>query len=749
MKRLINLFYALALLVIVGPAVSSCVREQGPQVAKAVLGDVSQMKFAAKNPQPQLVTVYSDGPWHTKAPSWITVDPKEGDGVVAVTVTATENVDGGGMLEPRKDTVIISGNTLASRLIILVSQEGDAYRNAEHLALDKIAGLKDGQSFILDEATVAALSANGCIVSDGTSNVYITSASGVAVGDKVSVKGIKGTVNGVPAITETAEIKTLSSGSFVGPEAVDITEQLASFDGSSLRYVLISGIVANGNLAVVTPEATYAVKQVDSPDGLAFSTLNGHKAQVKGYTCGILGANMFGIIATELIDKGIDQVIYFEDDFEWVAPWATAAGAGDAIAANDPSTTAPNVFTSAACDGFLAEFAARGYGYYEGKQDLPWTDVTADNVPGKVLYLQSNYLKFGKSDWNSGITLPAISAIEGTDNVFLEFDWCWQVTGGYKPDLMTLTVEIVGNGICTESGDVLSVPIESEQIRVDGESKIEWQHAKVALNGIDKDTRIKIRPTNYDPYIENPARGQNRWYLDNIKVTPGEGSSGGGGGGEKSFGTTWSFDPEKTYEAGKDYEVNQSTGSWLLSDDGLGKLSVNRVSGVDASKISTFTTDETWGTKVYRLLSYSVYLDDYWMFEMNAPKHPAGKCNIKFCMSSSAAGPKVFVMEYSTDGENWTAFNTKKTEIVINKDGETPYEVTYTYILSPDYPAANECCEIDQTFDLPASIIEGPLYVRARVNDTIVNDRSKMLNGTTHGGTNRIGKFASLSFTAN
>ena len=158
MKRLINLFYALALLLVAGPVVSSCVpKEEGPQVAKAVLGDVSQMKFAARNPQPQLVTVYSDGPWHTKAPEWITVDPSTGDGVVSVTVTATENVDGGGLLEPRKDTVFISGNTLASRLIILVSQEGDAYRFAEHKTVSQIAALEDGKSFILDEATVTAL----------------------------------------------------------------------------------------------------------------------------------------------------------------------------------------------------------------------------------------------------------------------------------------------------------------------------------------------------------------------------------------------------------------------------------------------------------------------------------------------------------------------------------------------------------------------------------------------------------------
>ena len=749
MKRLLKYCKVLALIALAGALSASCVKEDGPKVAKAVLGDQSIMNFAARNPQAQTVTVYSDGPWHTKAPSWITVDPAEGDGVVVVTVSAAENTDAGGLLEPRKDTVIISGNTLASRLIILVNQEGDAYRNAEHLTVSQITGLKDGKSFILDEATVTAVSDGGFVLSDGEKFLYAKADGEVKVGDKVSLRGQKKTVNGIPAIPAAEGLSVLSSGAYTYPEPLVLNEVIATYAADAMELVKVNGVVSGGNLFVSADGVDYSLKQVDCPSALSLSKFNGHKVELTGYVFGIIGAKQFGIITTAVADKGLDQLIYFEDDFEWLEPWTTAAGAGDAVATNNPSTTAPNVFTSAACNGFLAEFTSRGYGYYEGKQDMPWTDVTADIIPGKVLYLQTNYLKFGKSDWNSGITLPAMSAIEGTDNVVLEFDWCWQVTGGFKPDLMTLTVEIVGNGTCAESNDALSAPIESEQSQVDTESKIEWQHARVALNGIDKDTRIKIRPTNYDPYIENPDRGQNRWYLDNIKVTPGEGGSGGGGGGEKSFGTTWSFDPDKSYEAGKDYEVNQSTGSWLLSDDGLGKLSVNRVSGADASKISTFTTDETWGTKVYRLLSYSVYLDDYWMFEMTAPKHPAGKCNVKFCMSSSAAGPKVFVMEYSTDGENWTAFNTKKTTMVVNKDGETPYEVTYTYIVSPDYPGANECCEIDETFNLPAANFEGTLFVRARVNDTIVNDRSKMLNGVSHGGTNRIGKFASLSFTAN
>ena len=149
----------------------SCRKESGENVAKAVLGDQSILTFTAKNPAAQTVTVYSDGPWHTTAPSWISVDPSTGDGVMTVTVTAQENADAGGLLEPRNDTLIFSGNTLASRLIILVNQEGDSYRNAEHLGLDKIAALADGKSFILDQAAVAAVTTAGYVLNDGTTNI--------------------------------------------------------------------------------------------------------------------------------------------------------------------------------------------------------------------------------------------------------------------------------------------------------------------------------------------------------------------------------------------------------------------------------------------------------------------------------------------------------------------------------------------------------------------------------------------------
>ena len=735
---------------------ASCNKEPQEKVAKAVLGDQSIMTFAAKNPAAQTVTVYSDGPWHTTAPDWISVDPNTGDGVVTVTVTAQENVDAGGMLEPRKDTLIISGKTLASRLLIFVSQEGDAYRNAQHLTLDKVAALADGKSFILDEATVAAVTSAGYVVNSGSTNVYVKDSNSPKIGDKVSIKGIKGSSNNLPAITTVDDFKVLSSGTFTYPEPRNITDEIATFKGDAMDYITVNGMVKGGNLIVTANDIEYSVKQLDCPADLSISKLNGNKVQLTGYCGGLLGANLFGILTTVLKDNGPavvprpDKLLYakwrftattmtayqdffggtsgkldtapgngglyvpsnvegngkieyyqvdkseidinnkasriiggtghpyvtgawpgdywlfsatdnyeypagtnlhikfmtrvsatgqrywmleyfdgndwqpaeeypistetesgtnarynfqeptsnivvecawklaapcrepmfrmrcvanaqandkgplanpnggtcrisdngddgedagpvfevtdapaggggggggtagvtvFEDDYEWLEPW-TASGVGDDVTANTVNTnTAPNVFTSTAVEGLLAEFISRGYGYVWGWKDQPWSDGDPDNGNKRTMYIQKNYLKFGKTSYSSGIILPVLSALTGPSDVELTFNWCSCMTGNAAPDMTSLNVVVAGGGTIESTGSETSEEIVSGQpIKEDGTTDLAWQNAAVTIKGATPATRITIRPANNDPDVTNSARHQNRWYLDNVKV---------------------------------------------------------------------------------------------------------------------------------------------------------------------------------------------------------------------------------------
>ena len=157
---------------------------------------------------------------------------------------------------------------------------------------------------------------------------------------------------------------------------------------------------------------------------------------------------------------------------------------------------------------FLQETAEKGYGFIWGGKELDWSTAEPTNGNGRTLYLQKNYFKFGKSDYSSGLILPAITSLKAATNVELTFDWCWCMTGSSKPDIMTLTVAVSG-GTDTE--------LSSEQPTAEDLTKLEWQHASVTINGVTSSTRITLRPTNSDPYKSN-TRGQNRWYLDNIKI---------------------------------------------------------------------------------------------------------------------------------------------------------------------------------------------------------------------------------------
>lgn len=206
--------------------------------------------------------------------------------------------------------------------------------------------------------------------------------------------------------------------------------------------------------------------------------------------------------------------VYFQDDFEWLSEWT--ADAPDDISANSVGS-AKNLFTTEALAPALAEFQKRGYGYIWGWKGQDWSDGLPDNGNKQTLYLMKNYLKFGKTSYNSGIVLPALKNVSGTADVELSFDWAWCMTGASKPDIMTLTVTVSGGGTIAATGTTVSGNIESAQPTEGDLTKLEWQHAKVKILGATPETRITIRPTNTDPSISS-SRKQNRWYLDNIKV---------------------------------------------------------------------------------------------------------------------------------------------------------------------------------------------------------------------------------------
>ena len=691
---------------------ASCQPEESP-LARAIMTSVSGLQFAATGAEPQTITVYSDADWTVEAPEWVTVDLVNGTRTMEVTVSVGDNLRDGALDNPKKDTIVFKGYNLLATAYVIVSQDGDKYRDVVPATISEVLSMKDEEVVVLDDVAVVALSSDGFVVNDGNESVFVSCTEPVTVGDCVDLWGSKGTMNGVPAVTICDDLKIERNCAVVYPLVNDITATIDTYAPSKLEYVELAGSLDGVNVLV---EGATKVGALLAHSSVDLAALNGHNLIVRGFSFGAT-ASLVNIIPVEIVDLGVNEIIYFtdnfdwvaeladaagagdsmgvdgddsaknaytavegfaellasqgyedlfpssktiylqknylkfskgsnvngikfpavnyggttnvvltfdwgvhvgsggqdatelqieiegngtvdvetfthtagewvwqtetvtisgiddnsrivlkpttfvgevssgyyrwyldnikivqgegeapvpgpgaggktvySDDFEWFADLATTEGAGDAVGTNDPGTTAPNVWKMNSSADFFARFNERGYQYLYGT--VGSTEFAAgpaqepNSGVGKEgsLYLQSNYLKFGQSSYNGALVLPALSAIEGTADVVIEFDWCWHLTGGMKPDLMTVSVDATVGQFPT-SGAGTSLDIESAQPTEGDLSELAWQHVTLELNGATAETVLTIRPTNADPSIQNAARSQNRWYLDNIKVT--------------------------------------------------------------------------------------------------------------------------------------------------------------------------------------------------------------------------------------
>lgn len=746
--RFFKNLYRSALVAVAGVlALASCQPEESP-LARAIMTSVSGLQFAATGAEPQTITVYSDADWTVEAPEWVTVDVVSGTRTMDVTVSVGDNLRDGALDNPKKDTIVFKGYNLLATAYVIVSQDGDKYRDVPATDLAGILAMKDEDVVILDNAQVTAVTTNGFVVADAAASVFVASKETVAVGEKINLKGSKGTLNGLAAVTICDEIEVIGSAAVTYPATSDITASLDAYAATKMEYVEVTGTLDGANVVVEGAAKVAAV--LDATADFNLSSLNGHNVTIKGYSAGVT-ASLVNVIVTEIVDLGVDEIIYFSDNFDWLGEIALKEGAGDSVGTDDPEASAPNVFTMASADEFLSAFADQGYKFYWGT--IGSSEFVEGPDPSKkdsrVMYIQRNYLKFGKTSWNGAITLPALSSIEGSANVVIEFDWCWQVTGSgkFKPDLMTLQIDATA-GIFADSGTSTSVELESTQSTVEGESRLAWQHVKVILNGANSETVLMIRPTNADPDVQNPARHQNRWYLDNIKITDAGGAvvTPPAGGSRTLAVFPFPNDPEFTGTgegAGTKWNLEEG---WLLSEDGKSRLSAHEIPKALTYKYEARNPEkDAEGTKDHvRVLATGMPVGGYWLFTVPVKDMPAGTYNITYNHSASATGPNYFLMEVSVDGQNWVPAGAQTTTETF-KDGSNGREVTWTYALNQGGAnAANVACTVDVDYTAPALPGENTLYVRAKIADDMAYGATKAMGGS---GTNRIWGPCEITFT--
>ena len=177
------------------------------------------------------------------------------------------------------------------------------------------------------------------------------------------------------------------------------------------------------------------------------------------------------------------------------------SGAGQTVE-NDGTGEAPQIYTAKNAEGQLASEAllARGYGLEE--------------IPGRAIYLQDCYLKFGKTDYQAGLTLPSIENVPEGTKLTLSFDWAPMVGGTRKFDPVKIIVSIVNGDKVTELEPI-------GHSFVDTVDKLEWLHADIVLEGVEitKDTRISIKSDGWGDNKETTGSSvYKRWFIDNIKL---------------------------------------------------------------------------------------------------------------------------------------------------------------------------------------------------------------------------------------
>ena len=496
MKLLNKIFSISAALVCV--SLAGCQEEEMVKPS-ALLCDPS-LTFAAKDAEPQTLTVASDEEWMIDVPvDWIDVDPVRGSNTVEVTVSVADNYENGVMSLPRNATITIANNRGYS-VTAVIYQKGDNYIGVSEMTVADFKKIDDGAFAKIPDGQVMAVAAEGFVISDASGALYVDSKEKVAVGDKVFIAGEKVAKYGTSAI-KAGEVTVNSNEEVVYPSPVPI-------DPSTLNvpaYVTAeSGIL--GSSLVFDPALSVSVAAVELKSGsVNLEAVNMHNIAYQGYLLGVENGTA-SILIISLEDKGINENLeaYFYDDFSWMKSFIDASGVdvGDSIGENNAGASAPNLRSNASLSLLLDELLARGY------EDL--------NPGPKVIYPQAYYWKFGKtstatSNNNNGLRLPEI-AFKGSEpvNAIIEFDWAAHMTGSGNIDNVQIVVEVPEGAGLFENGSNVSDPLITTQEN----GHLEWQHATVLLKGATNKSRISIRPYQY----ESVTPDQQRWHLDNIKI---------------------------------------------------------------------------------------------------------------------------------------------------------------------------------------------------------------------------------------
>jgi len=176
------------------------------------------------------------------------------------------------------------------------------------------------------------------------------------------------------------------------------------------------------------------------------------------------------------------------------------------------------------------------------------------------------------------------------------------------------------------------------------------------------------------------------------------------------------------------------TERWYKSDDG--KARIDAVRAVDNPSNPDMSYSLGYDNEIGRILMYGFALDDYWLFTLPVKNFKANTTlNLRALISSSASGPKFYILEYSADGQaSWTFVNTTSIEDKSAKDTALR-TIVYTHMM-PDTPTNGDVI-VDDDITIPTAVADGNIYLRLRVCDAMAGNKAKNIV-PANGGTTRM-----------
>lgn len=176
------------------------------------------------------------------------------------------------------------------------------------------------------------------------------------------------------------------------------------------------------------------------------------------------------------------------------------------------------------------------------------------------------------------------------------------------------------------------------------------------------------------------------------------------------------------------------TERWYKSDDG--KARIDAVRAVDNPSNPDMSYSLGYDNEIGRILMYGFALDDYRLFTLPVKNFKANTTlNLRALISSSASGPKFYILEYSADGQaSWTSVNTTSIEDKSAKDTALR-TIVYTHMM-PDTPANGDVI-VDDDITIPTAVADGNIYLRLRVCDAMAGNKAKNIV-PANGGTTRM-----------